>query len=105
MQFLRTLFWVALTVVVVAFCMQNQGRVFVALWGLQGFETNLWTALLAAFLLGLVPTLILHRTTRWRLHRRLSTTERELGETRAAVAAPVASAGLEPVAAQPVVQP
>jgi hypothetical protein len=55
----------------------------VALWGGLVADTKLPVLLLAAFLLGAVPPLILYRATRWRLRRRLEQTERSLSEARA----------------------
>jgi putative membrane protein len=80
MQFLKTLFWVILAVVLVLFANANwhteaspSGRVIVQLWGGFVAEMRLPVLVILAFLLGFLPTLILHRTRLWALQRRLET--------------------------------
>jgi len=103
MQFLRTLFWVVLAVVAVIFGINNWSQVTVNLWGGMQADAKLPVLLLAAFLLGLVPTYLLHRATRWSLRRRLDSAERALAElrtTEAPAAVPVATGSLpgDPIA-------
>ena len=76
MQFLRTLFWVVLAVVLVIFGYNNWVVVTVRLWTDLVLDTPLPILLLGAFLLGLVPALILHRATRWNLRRKLEAVSR-----------------------------
>lgn len=83
MHFLRTLFWVVLAVVAVIFASNNWTQVTINLWGGLRADTKLPVLLLIAFLIGVVPTLVLHLATRWRLRRRLDSAERSLGELRA----------------------
>jgi lipopolysaccharide assembly protein A len=85
MQFLRTVFWVVLAVVIVLFSARNSQPVQVFLWGDLYWNPPLWTVVVVAFLLGLVPTLLLHRATRWNLNRKLDAANRNLTETRAVV--------------------
>jgi lipopolysaccharide assembly protein A len=85
MQFLRTVFWVVIAVVIVLFSAQNSQTVQVFLWGDLYWNPPLWAVAVAAFLLGLLPTLILHRATRWSLRRKLDAANRNLTETRAVV--------------------
>ena len=85
MQFLRTIFWVVLAVIVVLFCVQNSQTVQVFLWGGLYWNPPLWAVVIVAFMLGFVPALILHRTTRWTLNRKLDAANRNLTETRAVV--------------------
>src|ERR1043165_1265352 len=80
MQFLKTLFWVILAVVLVLFANANwtveaspSGRVIVQLWGGLVAEMRLPVLVILAFLLGFVPIMILHRTRLWALPRRLDT--------------------------------
>jgi uncharacterized integral membrane protein len=80
MQFLKTLFWIVVTVIAVAFAFKNWTSVEVLLWGNIVVEVKLPILLLAAFLLGMVPMFILHRATRWRLRRRLENAQRALGD-------------------------
>ncbi|MGE4324379.1 MAG: lipopolysaccharide assembly protein LapA domain-containing protein [Sphingobium sp.] len=78
MQFLRTAFWVIIAVALAFFCMANYVPVTVRLWGDLVMETKLPVLLIGAYLLGALPFWIVARTTRWRLRRRLDSTERAL---------------------------
>lgn len=89
MQFLRTVFWVVLAVLGVLFSIANWTRVTITIWGGNVVDTRLPVLLVATFLIGLVPMLIIHRTTRWSLRRRLDTANRTLTETQAAGVAPI----------------
>lgn len=82
MQFLRTIFWVLLTVVAVVFALGNWTPVTLNLFGDVRVDVKLPILLLGAFLLGLVPTFLLYRASRWRYRRRLEQTERTLSELR-----------------------
>jgi uncharacterized integral membrane protein len=75
MSFLRTLFWIVVAVVVALFCFNNWTRVSLNLWNGLVLDTKLPVLLLVAFLLGLLPTLILWQATRWRLRRRIQSSE------------------------------
>lgn len=86
MQFLRTAFWVVIAVALAFFCMANYVPVTVRLWGDMVMETKLPVLLVGAFLLGALPFWIMARATRWRMKRKLESTERAL------VAATTASA-------------
>ena len=77
MQFLRTLFWVLITAVVVVFAIQNWKQVDISLSGIT-VEIKLPLLLLLVFLIGFVPMLIISRTGQWQLRRRLDTAERAL---------------------------
>ena len=83
MHFLRTLFWVMIAVVGVIFAMRNWTTATVSLWGGLQLDVKLPLLLLGAFLIGLLPPLILLRATRWRLRRRLDSAERALADARA----------------------
>ena len=78
MQFLRTAFWVVIAVALAFFCMANYVPVTVRLWGDMVMETKLPVLLIGAFLLGAMPFWIMARATRWRMKRRLESTERAL---------------------------
>jgi putative membrane protein len=52
--------------------------VAVKLWGDAIMETRLPVLILAAFLLGLLPTWAWGRTVKWRLRRKLTSAERAL---------------------------
>ena len=71
MNFLKTLFWMALTVVAVVFAMKNWTVVQLNLWaGLQA-DAKLPVLLLIAFLLGFVPTWLWARARLWQARRRV----------------------------------
>ncbi len=101
MQIVRTVLWVLLAVVLVLFAINNWQTVEVRIWNSLILETRLAALTIAAFLLGLVPMWLLHRTVRWRLNRRIASLEGSVGAaaTPGAVAAPppvVTSAPLTP---------
>lgn len=76
MQFLKTLFWVLIAVLVALFSARNWFDVTVSLWGDIQADIKLPVLLLFAFLLGLVPIWLLMRTRMWALNRRLDGIER-----------------------------
>jgi len=78
MQFLKTLFWIALTVVLVLFAKANWNAVTLKLWGGLEADVKLPVLVLAAFLLGFVPTLVIYRARLWGLKRRLEPAERQV---------------------------
>jgi lipopolysaccharide assembly protein A len=72
MQFLKTLFWVILAVLMVVFAINNWVVVPVKLGDIV-VDVKLPMLVLTAFLLGFLPTLILYRARLWSLKRRLET--------------------------------
>lgn len=99
MQFLRTLFWIVLVVLAMLFAFANWTPVAVNL-GDYVIETKLPVLLLLAFLVGLLPGVILSAATRWRMRRRLADAHRSFEEERA-----IAAAEPAPVPAPPIVSP
>lgn len=75
MSFLRTLFWIVVAVVVALFCFNNWTRVSLNLWNGLILDTKLPVLLAIAFLLGLLPPLVMWQATRWRLRRRIQSSE------------------------------
>ena len=73
MQFLKTLFWVILAVVLVLFARANWNVVTLDLWGNLQADVKLPVLVIGAFLLGFLPTFILYRARLWSLRRRLET--------------------------------
>jgi lipopolysaccharide assembly protein A len=71
MQFLKTLFWIALTVVLVLFAKANWNNVTLKLWGGLEADVKLPVLLLFGFLVGFVPTFLVYRARMWSLRRRL----------------------------------
>ncbi|HYE28708.1 MAG TPA: hypothetical protein VEA61_10800 [Allosphingosinicella sp.] len=88
MQFLKTLFWIALTVVLVLFAKANWNAVTLKLWGGLEADVKLPALVLGAFLLGFLPTLIVYRARLWSLKRRLEPTERHVSVAAAPPAPP-----------------
>lgn len=82
MQFLRTLFWIVIAVLIALFSYHNWTPVTVSLWSGLRLDSKLPVLIIAAFLLGMVPTLLLYQATRWRLRRRLESAERQLASLR-----------------------
>jgi len=100
MAFLRTLFWIAITVIVVVFSVRNWVPVPVNLFGDTVVETKLPMLLLIGFLIGFVPLYVWHRAIRWHHNRKLSQAERS-----APFAAPPPSVYTPPPAQAPVADP
>lgn len=75
--------------IIVLFATRNWGPVTINLWGDLQMETRLALVVLASFLLGFLPMLLLHRTCRWTLRRKLANAERALAEARPELAHPV----------------
>ncbi|WP_404712801.1 hypothetical protein [Sphingomonas sp. MMS24-J13] len=70
MGFLRTLFWVAVTVVVVVFSIRNWVPVTINLFGDLQADVKLPVLLMIVFLIGFVPLYLWHYAWRWRERRR-----------------------------------
>lgn len=87
MAFLRTLFWMALTVVVVVFSLRNWVPVTINLFGNLQVDVKLPVLLLFFFLLGFGPLYAWHRAACWRHARRLAA-ERALPATGIVAEAP-----------------
>ena len=82
MQFLKTLLWVLLAGLALAFAFNNWNTVPINLWGGLMADVNLPFLVLVAFLLGFVPTLLVLQATRWRLRQRIATLQRTLDDLR-----------------------
>jgi putative membrane protein len=74
MQFLKTLFWVVLAIVLVLFAKANWTQVTMNLWGGLQMDAKLPVIVLFAFLLGFLPTFLILRGRIWSLKRRLEAT-------------------------------
>ena len=83
MQFLKTLFWVLIAVVVALFASRNWSDVTLNLWGDIQADIKLPVLLLIVFLIGFLPTWLMMRARIWSLGRRIEAMERN----RVAVAA------------------
>jgi uncharacterized integral membrane protein len=87
MQFLKTLFWVLVAVVVVLFASRNWTPVTVNLWGDIQADIKMPVLLLVVFLLGFLPTWLVMRTRIWSHRRKIDALERSRAST--AAGAPV----------------
>ena len=90
MQFLKTLFWVLLAVVIVLFASRNWTDVTLNLWGDIQADINVPLLLLVVFLIGFLPTWLIMRARLWSAQRRIESIERQRAEP-VAVAQPVAA--------------
>lgn len=81
MQVVRLIVWIAITAIVVFFISMNLGqKVPVRFWPLDNgdrllFEWPVGVIALVFFLLGFLPMWLVHKGTRWRLSRRISSLE------------------------------
>ncbi len=72
MQFLKTLLWVLVAVLVAIIASNNWRDVTVDLWSNLQADIKLPVLLLGMFLLGLLPTWLVMRGKIWRLKRRIA---------------------------------
>jgi len=84
MQFLKTLFWVLVAVVVVLFAARNWTPVTLNLWGDIQADIKIPILLLVIFLLGFLPTYLVMRTRLWTHRRKLDSFERSRASSSAA---------------------
>ena len=76
MQIVRTIIWVVLLVVFVAFTALNWNKALsVHIWPDIVWDTRLPEVVVVSFLLGLIPMWLIHRGSKWRLQRRVSNLE------------------------------
>ena len=76
MQFLKTLFWVLIAVVVALFASRNWSDVTLNLWGDIQADIKLPVLLLIIFLIGFLPTWLILRARIWSHRRRIDAMER-----------------------------
>ena len=88
MQFLKTLVIIMLVVVFIVFAYNNWQAVTVDLWGGLQLVTKLPVLLAMTFLTGFVPVWAYHRTSSWRLKRRITTLQANQTRAASATAAP-----------------
>ena len=75
MQIVRTVLWVLLLVGLLVFSAANWTPVTVDIWDGVQLDTRIPALLIIAFLIGLVPMWLYHRTVKWRLRRRIAQLE------------------------------
>ena len=95
MQFLKTLFWVLVAVIVALFASRNWADVTLNLWGDIQADIKIPLLLLVVFLIGFLPTWLILRARIWSLNRRIEALDRSRVE-------PVASESL-PQDGEPVI--
>ena len=93
MQFLKTLFWVLIAVVLALFGSRNWSDVTLSLWGDIQADIKLPLLLLIAFLIGFAPTWSLLRTRIWSQRRRIDAMERNRLASMPADAIPAEESG------------
>jgi hypothetical protein len=71
MQIVRTILWVVILVLLLAFSYFNWRPVEVQIWDNLVLETKVPALVVLSFLLGLVPMWLIHRGSKWRLRRRI----------------------------------
>lgn len=99
MQIVRTVLWVVILVLLLAFSYFNWRPVEVQIWDNLVLETKVPALVVISFLLGLVPMWLIHRGSRWRLQRRITALE---NAARTQAITPVAPANPAPAPAAPV---
>ena len=87
MQFLKTLFWVLIAVLVVLFGTRNWADVTLNLWGDIQADIKIPLLLLIVFLIGFLPAWLVMRARLWSMRRRVDVLDRQ-----AVPAAPAATA-------------
>lgn len=76
MQFLKTVFWVLVAVIVALFAKANWSNVTLKLWGDIQADIKIPLLLLIAFLVGFLPTWLILRARIWSLNRRIEALDR-----------------------------
>lgn len=82
MQFLKTLFWVVVAVLVFFLASRNWHDVTLNLWGDIQLDIKLPVLIGLTFLLGWLPTYLIHRARLWRAKSRLDSFERQQAAAR-----------------------
>lgn len=95
MQIVRTVVWVLLTIVLVAFVAINWAKVPVNLWPIDNgsylhFEWPVGFVAIVFFVLGMLPTWLLAKTGKWRLNRRINALENSVRANAAPAPIPMA---------------
>ena len=89
MQFLKTLFWVLVAVVVSFFVYRNWTPVTLNLWDDIQADIKIPVLLLIFFLLGFLPTWLVMRARMWGYRRRVDALERSRAPVAPTTAPPV----------------
>jgi uncharacterized integral membrane protein len=76
LRFLKTLFWIAVAVLVTLFAANNWRDVTISLWGNLEADVKIPVLLVVMLLVGLVPTILVYRAKIWRLNNRVAAAQR-----------------------------
>ena len=76
MNFLKTLFWALIAVLVALFASRNWTDVTLSLWGEIQADIKIPVLLLFVFLIGFLPTWLVMRARLWTCRRRIDALER-----------------------------
>ena len=90
MQFLKTLFWMAVAVIVALFAWVNWNPVTLNLWGDLQADVKIPVLLLLALILGFLPPFVILRGKLWSARRRIEALERSLAPPPPAASPPSA---------------
>ncbi len=101
MQIIRTILWVLITALLVAFIAMNWTKVPVNIWPMDDgnylhLQWPVGVIALAFFALGAIPMWVVHRAGRWRLERRIHSLENTISATSAPAAVAPADPALAP---------
>ena len=77
MQFLKTLFWVLVAVLIVLFARANWTPVTLTLWSDIQAETKLPMLVFVGFVIGWLPTWLMMRARLWTFRRRVEALDRQ----------------------------
>ena len=77
MNFLKTLFWVLIAVLIALFARANWNPVTLNLWGDIQAETKIPLLVLVGFLIGWLPTWLIMRARLWTMKRRIEAMDRQ----------------------------
>lgn len=88
MQFLKTLFWVVIAVLLAIVASRNWHDVTLNLWGNLQADIKLPVLMGLMFVIGFLPTFLLYRARSWSLRRRLESLERQQAAARASEPVP-----------------
>ena len=77
MQFLKTLFWVLLAVILALFAKANWSDVTLNLWGDIQADIKIPVLMAVMFLIGFLPTFLIERARLWAMRRRIEAQERQ----------------------------
>ena len=78
MQIVRTILWVMLACAIMLFSFLNWTSVEVTLWDGLLVETKVPALVILAFILGIFPMWLYHRSVKWGLNRRIRSLENSI---------------------------